>query len=96
MTHGPIERDARGPMNVLAGVIDELLNGPPTEALPGLPAGRRARRWGFVLLVAEFDRIEGGRVNYVSNGEREDMVAMLREYLARLEGRYVETPEARQ
>ena len=51
---------------------------------------------GFVVLVAEFGRIEGGRVNYISNGERDDMVAMLREYLARLEGRVAETPETPQ
>lgn len=92
MTHGPIEPEAQGLMNALAAVIDDVLNGPPPASLPGLPPARRSRRWGFVLLVAEFGRIENGRVNYISNGEREDMVAMLREYIARLEGRVADEP----
>lgn len=45
---------------------------------------------GFVLLTSEFGQIEGGRVNYISNGTRDDMLAMMREYLARVEGRYKE------
>jgi hypothetical protein len=62
-------------MNALAGAIDELFNGKP---MPG-----REPTVGFVLLVARFGEITDGRVNYISNGRREDMVAMLREYLAR-------------
>ena len=38
--------------------------------------------------MAEFGDIAEGRVNYVSNGDKATMVAMLKEYLARLEGRY--------
>lgn len=88
MTHGAIEPAAQEPMRKLATVVDTMLNGPRGMGLD--------RRWGFVVLVAEFGRIEGGRVNYISNGERDDMVAMLREYLARLEGRVAETPETPQ
>jgi hypothetical protein len=77
----PIQEQYRAQMNELAHMIDEWLNGP---MLPGIPP-----KLGFLLLVAEFGRIEGGRVNYISNGERRDMIAMLREYLARLEGRAV-------
>ena len=51
---------------------------------------------GFILLTAEFGKIDGGRVNYISNGEREDMIAMMREYLARVEGRYSDGPTTRQ
>jgi hypothetical protein len=47
-------------------------------------------------LTAEFGKIEGGRVNYISNGNREDMLAMMREYLARAEGRYQDGPETKQ
>ncbi|WP_235890534.1 hypothetical protein [Martelella alba] len=75
-------------MNELARRVDEWFNGP---RLPGVKRGV-----GFVLLVAEFGKIDGGRVNYISNGSREDMVAMLREYLARLEGRAADGPETRQ
>lgn len=64
-------------MNTLAALIDRALNphdGPPTAC--------------FVLLVAHFDQISGGRVNYVSNGQRDTVVAMMKEYIARYEGRY--------
>lgn len=77
----PIQPDAHGPMNKLARDIDRGLNG---------KAKGKAKRYGFILLVAEFGKIEDGRVNYISNGERADMIAMMREYLARLEGRYSE------
>lgn len=83
-----IQAQYRASMNRLARQIDEGLNG---RRKPGRPP-----RVGFVLLTAEFGRIDNGRVNYISNGSREDMIAMLREYLARLEGRYHEpTPNGR-
>jgi len=48
------------------------------------------RDTGFVLLVFPFDDIEGpagqGRINYISNGKREDIVIALKEILARFEG----------
>lgn len=72
-------------MNKLAHAIDEWLNGPKQIGIPP--------KLGFVLLVSEFGQIEDGRVNYISNGERDSMIAMLREYLARLEGRAA--PEVR-
>ena len=79
-THGPIQEEQRVTMNALAHTLDEIFN--PTK-LPGLP---RTKKVGFVLLTAYFGQIEDGRVNYISNGEREDMVAMLKELLARFEG----------
>lgn len=78
----PIQKQHLEIMNGLAAGIDDVLNG------ADLP--RSERKIGFILLVAEFGRMEGGRVNYVSNGSREDMLTMLREYLARVEGRYAE------
>jgi len=76
----PIQKQYREMMNALAGAIDTLLNG---DAKP--------RKLAFVLLTAEFGKIEGGRVNYISNGEREDTISMMKEYIARAEGRYSET-----
>lgn len=74
----PIQEAYRSEMNELAHRIDEWFNGPKQ---PGVKP-----KIGFVLLVAEFGKIEGGRVNYISNGERESMIAMTKEYLARAEG----------
>lgn len=79
-SHGPIQEGQREVMNALAYGLDDIFNPPP---LPGLP---RQKKIGFVLLTAYFGQIEDGRVNYISNGEREDMVAMLKELLARFEG----------
>jgi hypothetical protein len=42
--------------------------------------------WGFALLVFPF--VEGdGRMNYISNAERGDMLTALKELVARMEGR---------
>ena len=79
----PIEDAIVNPMNVLAHMVDEALNGPKQ---PGIKP-----KYGFIVLAAEFGKMDGGRVNYISNGEREDMIAMLREYLARVEGRVAES-----
>ena len=75
----------RAAMNRVARAIDEAFNGKPKR--------NRKPKVGFILLTAEFGKIDGGRVNYISNGERADMIAMMREYLARLEGRYQDGPE---
>ncbi len=72
----PVDIFTRATMTALAEGIDGVLNG---------EEGRR--RFAFILLVAEFGKVEGGRVNYVSNGERADALTLLREYLARAEGR---------
>ena len=88
MTHGPIQEQYRKQMNRLAKLIDEFFNG---RRKPN-----RKPTVGFILLTAEFGKIEGGKVNYISNGNREDMIAMMREYLARVESRYSEGSEAKQ
>jgi hypothetical protein len=76
----PIESAFLDMMNQLAAFMDAQFNGPP-----GKP-----REVAFILLTARFGQIDNGRVNYISNGNRPDMLAMLREYLARAEGRYIE------
>ena len=79
----PIQPQFMETMNALAQGIDEILNGKAPPA---------PQQWnknnGFVLLTFAFG--DNGRVNYISNGDRPDMLAMLREYLARAEGRYAE------
>lgn len=72
----PIQKRYREGMDAIARGLDEAFNG----------AG--PKKIGFVLLMAEFGKIDGGRVNYISNGDRTDMIAMLKEWLARAEGRY--------
>jgi len=73
----PIEEDQRAMMNALASGIDTIFNG-----------DRKGpdKKIAFVLLSARFGDIKDGRVNYISNGERDDMIAMLKELLARFEG----------
>lgn len=81
----PIDPVFHAAMNGVAGGIDEVFNG---KSLPGIP---RQKTVGFVLLTFEFGKTEGGRVNYISNADRADMVVALKEFLARAEGRVVET-----
>ena len=66
-------------MQGLASGVDSILNGDMKDPL------NTGRKYGFVLLVAEFGDVAEGRVNYVSNGDKATMVAMLKEYLARPE-----------
>lgn len=70
-------------MNSLAGALDEVLNG---------SAKGDARKVGFALLTYNFgEQLEGtGRINYVGNGNREDVLIALKELIARWEGRYDE------
>ena len=75
----PIQEQFRARMNEIAAFLDGEFNGDV-----------RPRRVCFALVIAEFGKAEGGRVNYISNGNREDNTAMLRELLARWEGRYIE------
>lgn len=77
--------DQKAYFNALASGIDDALNG------PGGP-----KKVAFCLFVAEFGKIDGGRVNFVSNGDRADMIAMVKEWLARTEGRYQEDTGGRQ
>ena len=60
MTHGPIQEQYRKQMNRLAKLIDEFFNGRREPS--------RKPTVGFILLTPEFGKIEGGKVNYISNG----------------------------
>jgi hypothetical protein len=67
-------------LQVLAETVDGYFNGK-----------QRPRRIGFAIFVFEFGKTEGGRVNYVSNASRDQMLVAVREWLARAEGRVIET-----
>jgi hypothetical protein len=54
-------------MNDLARALDDVFNG-----------SVRPKKVCFVLLVTEFENM-AGRVNYIANGERKDIVTMLKE-----------------
>jgi hypothetical protein len=89
MTHGPVEERYAATMRAVAEAIDEAFNPP---GLPGLP---RVKSTGWVLLTFPFNT-DRERINYMSNGDRADIVAALHELLARFEGRYVATPDTPQ
>lgn len=71
----PIEPKYVDLMNELAHAIDDVLN-----------LGQPKKETGFVLLVFPLED-HRGRCNYVSNGRREDVIVLLKEQLARFEGR---------
>ena len=78
--HGPIEPAHHDLMNRLAHGLDQALNGDckPDE-----------RKVGFFLTVFNFNQ-EGGRFNYISNADKLDVRVMLKDVLARIEGRLEE------
>jgi len=61
-------------MNALAKGVDKALNG---------EAGKKTN--GFLLMVFPFDGFDG-RANYISNANRDDVIVLLKEQLARFEG----------
>ncbi len=74
---GPVEGETRELLNSLAHALDRAFNG---------TAEGSDRPFGFVLMQFRFGDIEGGRVNYISNARRQDIVVALREQLAYFEG----------
>lgn len=80
MADAPIQQRYREMMNSLAEGIDDVLNG-----------DTKPKKIGFALFMFEFGHIEANRVNYISNGPREDMLVAVREWLARAEGRVIES-----
>ncbi|MGM4906217.1 hypothetical protein AB8B21_05930 [Tardiphaga sp. 866_E4_N2_1] len=75
---GPISQQYRDQMNVIAGVLDETFNGDAKGA---------DKQVGFVLLVFPLGQVEGSRCNFISNGsDRRDIVALMKEMIARFEG----------
>lgn len=66
-------------MNEIAAIIDTAINEPGVQ-----------ERFGFALLVFRLGdhSSEEDRMNYISNARREDMLAAMKEFIARAEGRY--------
>lgn len=48
--------------------------------------------YGFALLVFPFGDSDG-RMNYISNSNREDMLVAMKEFIASHEGRFADTPD---
>lgn len=72
----PIEPEYRELMNKLAKTLDKVLNGNRKGA---------DRKVGFCLMMFNFG--DGpGRCNYISNANRDDVIVLLREQLARFQG----------
>jgi hypothetical protein len=84
-THGPLSQEYRDTLNDLAKKLDRIFNGED-----------RPRKVGFALLVFEFGRQENGRVNYISNANRADMLTAMKEYIARAEGMDLQTSKVKQ
>lgn len=72
----PIQDHYREKMRALASAIDELLNG-----------DERPKKTGFMLLMFDFDCPPDARTNYISNCEREAAINLMKEFIARAEGR---------
>jgi hypothetical protein len=73
----PIEAKYRAQMTAIAQVLDSYLNG---------DAKGNDRKTGFVLMVFPFSD-HTGRCNYLSNGaDRNDIVTLMKEMIARFEG----------
>jgi len=74
---GPIESKHFKMMNAVAEALDITFNG---------RAGGPDREIGFVLMVFPYGE-NIGRCNYISNGaDRKDVVALMKEMIARFEG----------
>jgi hypothetical protein len=73
----PIQEEYREQMRGLARALDQVFNG-------GLKG--KDRPTGFVLMVFPFGDTSG-RCNYISNGaNRDDVVTLMKEMIARFEG----------
>ncbi len=70
----PVEKQYDKTMRALAQGVDRILNG---DEVP--------KKNGFILMVFPFADHEG-RCNYMSNVQRDDVVILLKEQLARFQG----------
>lgn len=71
---GPLDSSYEQQMNALGRLIDEFFN----------PDGEK--KTGFVLMVFPFGDVIGHRINYLSNADRDDIVATMKHQIARFEG----------
>jgi hypothetical protein len=82
VAHDPIPESQRRMMNTMAQALDEAFNGDV-----------RPKKVGFALLIYNLgEQLEGtGRINYIGNGRRDEVLTALKELVARWEGRYSKT-----
>jgi len=78
--HQPLEDATHEAMNDIALMLDSLT-----------PEG-----YGFTLLMFKMNGKGDGRMNYISNASREDMLAALKELVANFEGRVQHAPSSKQ
>jgi hypothetical protein len=76
MTHGPINTKYVSKLRI-AYLLDEYFNG-------GLQGEDRLT--GFAILIFPFGEDPKGRINYISNAKREDIIVAMKELLARFQG----------
>lgn len=75
----PISKEYREKMNRIARSLDRAFNGNASGNIA-------KRKVGFVLLQFEYGSTTG-RCNFISNGaDREDIVVLFKEMIARFEG----------
>jgi hypothetical protein len=72
----PVDPKYVSQMNDLARLIDKFFNAGAEEA--------GEKKVAFVLLLAEFG--DSKRCNYISNADRRDCTAMMKEVIARFQG----------
>jgi hypothetical protein len=72
----PIDQQYRDKMRRLAQALDSILNDGATGD---------DRKTGFCLMVFPFADFDG-RANYISNANRDDIIILLKEQLARFQG----------
>lgn len=75
----PIEPALKALMNDIGKILARALN----EHTKGT-----SEKYGFALLMFGLKGDETTRMNYISNANREDMLAALKEFIARNEGTY--------
>lgn len=75
--------DAKAALQMLAKVLDGVFNKDISD-----------NKFGFCLLVFEKEGEAGSRTNYISNCDRKDMIAALKEVTGRFEGQAQQTGRA--
>lgn len=77
-TSGPIQKEQYETMNNVARDLDAIFNGKNCPS--------KKRKWGFALFVFPFGEAPEGRMNYISNSDRQDMLVAMKEFIDRNEG----------
>lgn len=80
---GPIKVEQKERMNKVGKILDDYFNPDKT------------RKWGFALFVFPFGLTPHGRINYLSNASRRDMLIAMKEFIAKHEGMNMPSPETK-